>query len=144
VVVVATLDDFDVGRENFRFLVDVCLLGADLGAEVDVVDVAWLVENREETFAFDGVVLVADACCDKQSQYWPAWIILDPTLPAFFNSSDGGAGPPNTQKNTHWSLTPTNLTLFHIPPIARTRAHVAYRNRDQVGELTKEFKVSVD
>ena len=44
-VVVATLDDFDVGRENFRFLVDVCLLGAELGAELDIVDVAGLVDD---------------------------------------------------------------------------------------------------
>jgi hypothetical protein len=45
-------------------LVDVCLLGAELGAELDVVDVAWLVEKCEETFALDGVVFGADTCCD--------------------------------------------------------------------------------
>jgi hypothetical protein len=72
VVMVAAFLDFGVRWESFWLLVDVCLLGAELGAELYVVDVARLVENCEETFAFDGVVLVADACCDKQSQYWPA------------------------------------------------------------------------
>jgi hypothetical protein len=64
-VVVAVFDDFGVRWEGFWFLVDVCLLGAELGAELDVVDVAWLVEECEETFAFDGVIFGADACCDK-------------------------------------------------------------------------------
>jgi hypothetical protein len=43
VIVVAVLSDFGVGWESFRLLVNVCLLGAELGAELDVVNVAWFV-----------------------------------------------------------------------------------------------------
>jgi hypothetical protein len=40
---VAVIPDFGVGWECFWFLVNVCLLGTELGAELDVVDVAWFV-----------------------------------------------------------------------------------------------------
>lgn len=43
VVMIALFVDFGVGWEGFWFLVDVCLLCAELGAELNVVDVAWLV-----------------------------------------------------------------------------------------------------
>jgi len=42
---VAVFNDFGVRWEGFRFLVDVCLLGAELGAELDIVDVAGLVDD---------------------------------------------------------------------------------------------------
>ena len=45
VIMVAVFNDFGVRWEGFRFLVDVCLLGAELGAELDIVDVAGLVDD---------------------------------------------------------------------------------------------------
>jgi hypothetical protein len=93
-IVVAVLADFDVRWEGFWFLVDVCLLGAELGAELDVVNIAWLVEDREDAFAFDGAVFGAYACCEKQSQYWSVSVIKSlpgSTLSDYFNRSDRGA-----------------------------------------------------
>lgn len=69
VVVVAVLVDFRIGREGFWFLVDVCLLGAEMSAELNVVDVAGLVEEGEETFAFGRVVLFADTRYGVGSQH---------------------------------------------------------------------------
>jgi hypothetical protein len=85
---VAVVPDFGVGWEGFWFLVDVGLLGAQLGAELDVVDVAWFVQDREEALALDGVVLVADACCEKQSQYRSVSVVRclpASTLSYYFN-----------------------------------------------------------
>jgi hypothetical protein len=65
VVVVAIFLDFNLRWEGVR-VVDVCLLGAELGSETDVVDVAWSVEECGEVFAPDGAVLGAYVCCDGQ------------------------------------------------------------------------------
>jgi hypothetical protein len=65
VVVVAIFLDFNLRWEGFWLLIDVCLLGAKLGAELDVVNIAWLVEECEDASAFDRVVFCANACCDE-------------------------------------------------------------------------------
>lgn len=67
-VMVAVFCDFN-NRWKGVWVVDVCLLGTQLGSEVDVVDVAWSVEECGETPPPDGVVLGAYVYCDGQSQY---------------------------------------------------------------------------
>jgi hypothetical protein len=72
VVMVAVFCDFN-NRWKGVWVVDVCLLGTQLGtqlgSEVDVVDVAWSVEECGEILAPDRVVLGAYVYCDGQSQY---------------------------------------------------------------------------
>jgi len=81
VVMVSVLSNLNIRREGFWFLVDVRLLSANLGAELDVVDVAWLVQECEEAFALDGVVFGADACKKLK-------IGMDQLLPHTVNDDD--------------------------------------------------------
>ena len=76
---VAAFVDFGVRWESFWLLVDVCLLGAELGAELNVVDVARLIEECEEAFTLHGVVLVAYTFCNDKSQCWA--VSVDRSLP---------------------------------------------------------------
>lgn len=114
-VVVAVLFDFGGRWEDFWSLVDVCLLGAELGAEMDVVNVTRLVDEREEALASHGVVFVAYACCDDRSQRWTALVAMSLSGPAvlhLFDSFDRAWGQSVVRRKayavvSHWFVSST-------------------------------------